>query len=323
MKSAGSFQKSLTRQLDLNLLALFDAVFKAGSLTAAGERLGLSQPAVSYGLARLREAYGDPLFVRVRKGVLPTPFAEGLAATVDAALQMLHGTLDKPTFEPDRAQRAFQVVMSDAGESYFLPRLSSVLQAGAPGVSIQTLSLESDEMADGLASGKVDLAFGFLPSLDKRFHQKALFTERYVYVMHSGHEALKGPLTRQRLRTLRHVIAGAPGTPHMAAVEKVLSGPQLRAPIAMRLQSFLPIGAIVADTDMVGIVPSNLARLLGRNLKVQAADSPVALPAFHISMYWHPRTSQDPGSQWLRDVMVDLFHQPGATATRGRRAPAG
>lgn len=310
MKPAATFQKSLTRQLDLNLLELFDAIFKAGSLTAAGERLGLSQPAVSYGLARLREMYGEPLFVRVRTGVVPTPFAQGLAATVDAALQMLRGTLDKPTFVPAQSQRVFQIVMSDVGERYFLPRLAAALQASAPAVSIQTLSLDSQEMAEALVSGKVDLAVGFLPSLDKRFHQKALFVERFVYLMRSGHAALQSPLTRQRVRSLRHVVAGPPGTYHRGAVEKVLSSPQVQAPIAMRLQSFLPIGAIIQDTDLVAVIPSNMASLLGQNLPLTRVESPVAFPQFNIAMYWHPRMSQDPGSVWLRGLFVQLFADP-------------
>ena len=305
--SPESFEKSLTRQLDLNLLELFDKVYKAGSLTAAGQRLGLSQPAVSYGLARLREMYGDPLFVRVRRGVVPTAFAEGLAGTVDTALRMLRGTLEKPEFVPHEVQRVFRVVMTDVGERYFLPRLSAVLQERAPGVSVQTLSLERQEMTEGLADGTIDLAIGFLPSLDKQFHQQLLFRERFVYLMRKGHEALRGPVTLPQMRTLRHVVAGPPGTHHRVAVEKVLLSPRVRAPVALLLQNFLSIGPIVAESDLVALVPSNLADLLGRTLEVKTTRAPVEVPGFNISLYWHSRMNQDPGGVWLRGLFMQLF----------------
>lgn len=306
-KPAVPFEKSLTRQLDLNLLELFDTVYKAGSLTAAGERLGLSQPAVSYGLGRLREMYGDPLFLRVQRGVVPTAFAQGLAGTVDTALRMLRGTLNKPTFEPAVAQRVFRVVMSDIGERYFLPRLSAAMQAHSPGVSIQTLSLGSQEMAEGLAAGSIDLAIGFIPSLDKQFHQQVLFVERFVYLMRKGHEALRGPLTLRRMQQLRHIVGGPPGMHHRTVVEKVLLSPQVRAQIVLRPQNFLAIGPIVAESDLVALVPSNLAQVLTRTLEVKTARAPVEVPPFNISLYWHARMDHDPASTWLRAAFTQLF----------------
>lgn len=299
--------RPLTRQIDLNLLELFDTVFKTRNLTASGARLGLSQPAVSYGLAKLREMYGDALFVRMQRGVQPTPFAEQLAEPVAAALQIVRGTIEKTTFAPAEAQRIFRVAMTDIGERFFLPRLSQRLAAEAPGVVIETLSPRLAELSDGLASGDIDLAIGFIPGLGKQVYEQPLFHEHFVYLMRSGHPASRGTLTMNRLRNLRHVVASAPGTQHLAAVEKVLRSPRVRAHIALRVRSFLCVGPIVADTDLVSPVPSNLALLVSRGLKLKMCPPPIKFPPFDISTYWHRRFHQDPGLLWLRTMLVELF----------------
>src|SRR5882757_8653843 len=120
--------------LDLNLLELFDSVWRTRNLTASGAALGLSQPAVSRGLARLREAYDDALFVRQQRGVEPTPFAERLAEPIAAALAIVRGSIDKPSFAPETDARTFRLAMSDIGERYFMPRLSRWLAEHAPAV---------------------------------------------------------------------------------------------------------------------------------------------------------------------------------------------
>jgi DNA-binding transcriptional LysR family regulator len=149
--------RPLTRDLDLNLLELFDIVYRTGNLTATGMRLGLSQPAVSYGLAKLRKIYGDALFVRMRHGVQPTPFAVDLAGPIAAAIEMVRGTIKKVEFVPAESRRTFRLAMSDIGERYFLPRLARRLDAEAPRVLIETLSPPLAELTDGLASGEINL----------------------------------------------------------------------------------------------------------------------------------------------------------------------
>lgn len=141
-------------------------------------------------------------------------------------------------------------------------------------------------------------------------HQQRLFTEEFVYVMRAGHPALAQPLTLTTLRTLRHVVASPPGTEHLSAVEKVLTSPRVRADIALRVQSFLSIGPIVAETDLVAPVPSNLAPLLiARSLDLASCAPPIRFPRFEICSYWHARMHQDPATVWLRGVFWRLFGQ--------------
>lgn len=301
--------KPLTRQVDLNLLELFDTVYRTRNLTEAGLRLGLSQSAVSHNLGRLRQAYGDELFARLPRGVQPTPFADGLAEPVRAALDLVRETLGRAAFVPERSDRVFHLAMSDIGECLFLPRLLDELSRLAPSVVVRSASPELPALADGLASGAIDLALGYMPGLGKRCHQQALFDERFVYVGRAGHPELATSPTLEAMRRLRHVVASPPGTRHAAAVEEVLAGPRVRAPIALRVGSFLSVPPIVAGSDLVALLPSNLATVLGPRFALVSQPPCVEFPTFEVSMYWHARVHREPGHVWLRERLHQLFYR--------------
>ena len=311
--------RPLTRQLDLNLLELFDTVWRTRNLTAAGEQLGLSQPAVSHGLAKLRRAYDDALFVRLQRGVEPTPFASQIAPTVAEALRVVRDTLAKPTFEAGATQRQFRVAMTDIGERFFMPRLWPRLARDAPGVGFECLSPSLDELQQGLASGEIDLAVGFIPGLGAQVRQQGLFSERFVYLARQGHPVLGRGRAAATLMQTPHVLASPPGTQHLAAVERVLMRRDVRAPVALRVRSFLSIGPIVADTDLVSPVPNNLARLIADHLPLKLLAPPIELPAFEVRLYWHRRFDADPALGWLRALMIELFGasgKPGAAPAK-------
>lgn len=299
--------RPLNRQVDLNLLELFETVYRTRNLTAAGPLLGLTQPAVSRGLGRLREMYGDALFVRQQRGVTPTPFADALAAPVTSALQTLRSTFVRPTFDPALQARTFRVAMSDVGERIFLPRLAQYLARHAPQVVIEAVSPSQEQLHDGLASGQIDLAVGFFGTLSKQVHHRRLFRERFVYVARQAHPAVNGKLVREQLRGLPHVVGGPEGMQHAAAVEKVLSRPRVKARVALRVHSLLCVGPVVAASEVVGLVPSNLAAVVASHLPLQIVEPPVQFPGFDVTMVWHDRFHRDPGSEWLRGVFVELF----------------
>lgn len=299
--------RPLTRQLDLNLLELFDTVFKTRNLTTCGGLLGLSQPAVSHGLAKLRAMYGDALFVRVQRGVLPTPFAEGLAAPIAQALTIVRGTIERPEFIARTAKRRFRIAMSDIGERYFLPRLAGWLATEAPGVVIESVTPPHAELQAGLASGDIDLAVGFTPDLGKQFYERKLFTETFVYIARETHPDVDAALTVPQLRRLQHVLASPLGTRHAAAIDKVLTSARVRADVRLRVRNFLAVGPIVAATDLVSVVPGNLAQLLSQHLSLQILKPPVRFPGFQVSMYWHERVHREPGLEWIRASLSQLF----------------
>lgn len=297
----------VSRRLDLDLLELFETVFRTSNLTAAGEKLGLSQPAVSRGLARLREVYDDQLFVRQPRGVQPTPFAQQLVAPVAAALDIVRRTIEKPSFVPSEEHRCFNLAMSDMGEHHFMPRLIRHLSRVAPHVGAKVVSPDRAAFVAGLASGDIDLGVGYFPDLGRQVRVKRLFTERFVYIARRDHPAVHGKIGIADLKHLQHVIANPPGTQHAATVQRVLLGPRIRAPIMHELRSFLGVGPVVSESDLVSVVPLNLATLVADHLQLQIVPPPVRFPGFDVSMVWHQRFDREEGHAWLRSVFVGLF----------------
>src|SRR3954451_25227690 len=164
--------------IDLNLLRVFDAVLHERGVTPAAVRLGLTQPAVSNALARLRAVFGDPLFVRTQGGMDATPFARELAEPVRQALALLQSALAHgPGFDPASATRAFRFYMSDLGQIEFLPPLIERVQKLAPGVRLEAVALDIEDIGAALAAGTLDLAVGFLPALGPPIERRALFRD--------------------------------------------------------------------------------------------------------------------------------------------------
>src|SRR5688500_19304880 len=175
--------------IDLNLLRVFDAVLHEKGVTPAATRLGLTQPAVSNALARLRKILGDALFVRTPRGMDATPFARELAEPVRQALALLESALAHgPGFDPATATRAFRFYLSDLGQIEFLPPLVERVQRDAPGVRLEAVALEIEDIADALAAGGLDLAVGFLPGLGAPVRRQALFKDTYLCLMCADHE---------------------------------------------------------------------------------------------------------------------------------------
>lgn len=293
----------------MQLLGLFEQIYRTSNLTRAGAAMGLSQSGVSRGLSRLRALYGDDLFVRQSHGVHATPVADRLAQPLSAALAMLHATIDEPAFEAISAARVYRVAMSDIGERYFLPKLLEHLLLVAPHITVVAQSPPQTELLGALASGEIDLAMGFFPEMGKQVHLQRLFKERFVYIARLDHPTVQGQLTAAQVRRLPHVLGCPPGTRHATAVEKVLTSRAVGARVTARVNSFLAVGPIVATTNLVAAVPSNLARLVADHLRLQIIEPPVRVPGFDVTMTWHRRFHRDPSMVWLRAQLENLFRQ--------------
>ena len=293
--------------LDLNLLRAFDAVLREGSVTAAGERLGLSQPAMSNALARLRRLLDDPLFMRTPRGMRPTPFAQRLAAPVQQALDLIRtGLSQQAGFDPRTAQRSFRLQLSDVGEIVFLPPLLERLEREAPGVRIETGQLPQDEVSDALGAGEVDLAVGFLPGLSGGVVQKRLFRDRYVCLVRADHPTIGSRLTLAQFLAATHVLVSARGSAH-EIVEQTLRNKGLVRRIALRVPHFTVVPMILARTDHMVIVPEGLVGAIARFGRFKSLKPPVDIPALDVKVHWHERFDQDPGISWLRGVLVELY----------------
>lgn len=297
---------------DLELLTIFDEIYKTGNVTRAAANLGLPQSTVSVGLGRLREHFNDRLFSRTARGMLPTPRAQNAIGDVRRALQALqHALADQPLFDPAASEREFRICMTDISEIVLLPRLLNHLREVGPGIRV-AISKISPESPAALADGSIDLAVGFMPHLEANFYQQVLFDQRFVCLAATGHPRVQGALDMQALRCEAHIRVLTSGTGH-AIVDKVLGGQGVERRIALKLPSFLGVARIVAQTELLAIVPSRYAAEVAADEAVRVWPVPVELPPFQVKQHWHERYHADVSNRWLRQALAALFLDGGAS----------
>jgi DNA-binding transcriptional LysR family regulator len=293
--------------IDLNQLVLFRHLMTERRVSKVAEKLGLTQPAVSNTLAKLRRQFNDELFVRTPAGMVPTPFAEQLAGPVAQALALIHAGLNpQGSFEASREQRALTIGMTDIGEIVFLPALVERLRREAPGVALSTVRISADSLREDMESGRVDLAIGPLPQLKAGFFQRRLFEQRYVCLFRKGH-----PLDRRRLsladfRAAEHLVIVSAGTGH-AQVEERLRRQGVQRTVRLTIPHFVSVGHLLQRSDLVATVTERLAESLAAPFGLSWRPHPVDLPPVAINVFWHAKVHRSPAHQWLRGVVFELF----------------
>src|SRR5258708_810494 len=294
------------QDIDLNLLRAFDAVLQERSVTLAAARLGLTQPAVSNALARLRALFNDPLFVRTPAGMDATPFARELGEPVRQALALLESALAHgPGFDPATSTRAFRFYMSDLGQIEFLPPLIERVQKVAPGVRLEAVALDVEDIADALAAGALDLAVGFLPGLGSPVRRRQLFRDPYVCLMRADHPAIGKTLTRKKFLAASHALVSYRGGHRV--IEEALERAGLARRIALRVPHFTVVPMVLEPTDLVLVLPARVARVFERRGKLKTLPLPVPIPPADVGVHWHTRFDADPGNRWLREQLLELF----------------
>lgn len=302
-------------ELDLNLLVVFNQLLVERRVSKVADNLGISQPAVSNSLAKLRKLFGDELFLRTPKGMEPTPFADQLAESVSYALAMIHsGVNQRTSFDPGSAQRPFTIGMTDIGEIYFLPALLDRIKRDAPGVTLSTVRNAAVNLRDDLEAGKVDLAIGLLPQLKAGFFQRQLFTQSYVCLMRSGHRLDKRRLTLAEFSAAEHLVVVSAGTGH-GKVDELLQRGGIERKVRLTVPHYVSVGHILQRSDLVATVPERLADRLLEPFGLAKVPHPAKLPDVAINVFWHAKVHRSPASRWLRGVVFDLFAD--ARAARG------
>jgi len=295
------------RDLDLNLLLVFQEVFRERQISAAARRLRLTQSAVSNALARLRRATGDELFVRVAAGMQPTPYAERMAEPVAAALAHLEQALaPAQAFDPATSRRRFTVAMTDVGEVYFMPRLVELCGAAAPGVAIASVRAGSASLRAEMEAGRIDLAIAAFDDAPEALYHRRLFRQDHVCLFRAGHPLAAGPLTMKRLAGARHLVVAALESPY-DAINTALQKAGILAAASFSVPHFSAAPYIVGTTDLVVTVPRKLAERVAAPFGLAYAASPLPLAALQTNVFWHRRYNQDEGNRWLRTLVVEAF----------------
>ncbi len=297
--------------LDMNLLRVLDTLMQERKVAPAAARLGLSQPAVSNALGRLRVALGDELLTRSAQGMQPTAYALAVHATLAPALAAIDGALKtKQTFSPASSVWSARLAMTDIGEIVFLPPLLQHLRSAAPGLTLSTVRDAPGGLNAAMAEGAVDLALGWLPDVPQGFYQRRLFTQRYVCLMRAGHPLAKGKLTLARFQSAEHVAIHAEGTGHAKANAKLQSldkPASVQRKVAVQVPSFLSVPYLLASSDLIATVPERLALEACGPFGLVALAHPVAMPEFQVKLFWHRRVHQDAANQWLREWLAGAF----------------
>jgi DNA-binding transcriptional LysR family regulator len=295
-------------RLDLNLLLVFHHLLREKRVSAVAAVLGMSQPAVSSALGRLRASLGDELFLRTQRGMAPTPYALQLADPVAAALDGLQQALNvRASFEPASSERSFTLAMTDVGEMYFLPVLMDALAQVAPGVTLNVVAVTSASLRDDMASGRTDLALGLLPQLQAGFFQQALFRQPYACLMREGHPlAAKHILTLPDFAAASHVRVIAAGTGH-GRVDEALERQGLQRRIRLTVPHYVALGDVLGHCDLIATVPERFAQRVTGPFNLTTRPLPLAVEGSVIHQFWHARLHKDPGHQWLRGQVSQLF----------------
>ncbi len=303
--------RNYNQTFDTNLVRAFLAIWDTGSLTVASERLGLTQPALSHALKRLRERFDDPLFVRAPQGMSPTPKAAQLHEPFSNAFALIHEAVEQSRrFVPGTSTRRFRIAMSDVSEVYFLPRLLSWLLHVAPAVTIESVPLRAGHIARDMKAGEIDLAIGHIPELEDECASTTLFNDRLVCLVRRDHPMAGRTLTAEELASLRQIDVGATAPSH-AVLEAPLARLNLKRNFVLRIRHLLAAPQLVRDADLATIFPESLALQVNRSGEFSILPLGIDLPELEVKLHVHKRQARDKALAWLAQGLRELTCKPG------------
>ncbi|KLN54470.1 LysR family transcriptional regulator [Variovorax paradoxus] len=299
--------------IDLNLFLVFQAIYATRSVTLAGDRLGMTQSAVSNALKRMRERFNDALFVRSADGMVPTPVAERLIAPIEEGIACLVQAVDQGrTFEPETSSRTFRIAVNDIGQLVMVPELLSVARGIAPGVRFETVDASMAEARQRMLHGQIDIALGSWEPMGPSFYQQRLFDETFVVLMSKA-----SPLgTRERIElddylAAEHVAYRPQGTTD-SQLQQTLdrAGALDRRRVVLTAAHSLGLTSIVATSGLLLTAPARLAKaMVASRADLHSVEAPFEVRPFEIRQQWHERFHQDSGNRWLRELIFGLFHE--------------
>jgi DNA-binding transcriptional LysR family regulator len=295
--------------IDLNLVRVFVAIYQTGSVSAAAERLHITQPSVSYALARLRDLLGEPLFTRHRDGMAPTFFATQLYDKFRHALSDIETAIESArNFDPATSTRRFRLALTDMGELYFLARIVDILREKAPWVELDVVMLDLAQLDEWLSGGKVDAAIcgrGYAPM---RSAGEVLFVERFVCLASLDHPRLgSGALSLKAYLAERHIEVTPSTGRHL--VEDKMREMALDRRIGLRLPHISVLPEIVAGSDLLATLPSRLARSFAKRGRLQVLDLPFRSPEVEVTLRWHEGGGDFAARSWLCAMLRETFKE--------------
>lgn len=315
------------KDIDLNLLVVFQEVFQERQISAVAKKLGLSQPAVSNALARLRKSFGDELFVRTAQGMQPTPLAQQLADPVSSALASISRALNqREVFDAANSKRRFTIAMTDVGEVYFMPVLVELCRRLAPHIELATVRANSVDLKTEMETGRVDLAIGAFDSMSGALYQRRLFKQSYVCMFRRAHPLAQrlgaataaakeagaatdnsgNSLSLKDFLAAQHLIVSSMESPY-DKINHSLHKAGIHLGAHFTVPHFVAVPYIISSADLLVTVPQKLAESAAQPFNLQFVAPPLRLPSLQTNIFWHRRFQQDDANQWLRGLIAGQF----------------
>ncbi len=289
-------------RIDLNLFAVFDAIYTAGSLTKAADVLCITQPAVSNSLARLRDMLNDPLFVRTGHSMTPTPVAQNIIVPAREALELLRKSVQQShVFEPAISAKSFNFASRDLLEVSIMPRLMSRLQSLAPNITLTNYEIAKGQVVSSMASGNLDFYADASTFTDIHLKKQLIATDRFVAMARKNHPHIKNELTLDNFLTLGHINVSnrkSGAGPIDVALDKLGKKRQ----IVMRGQHFLTVPSALAKTDLIACIPYHLAK----HYDLAMYEIPFDIPPIEYFLYWHVSADHDSAHRWMREQIAEV-----------------
>ncbi|MGC0988870.1 LysR substrate-binding domain-containing protein [Pantoea agglomerans] len=290
---------------DLNLLPVLLVMMEERNVTRAAERLGITQPALSNALNRLRETLNDPLFIRERYGMRPTPKAEQLAQVVGAALSSIDKViLGQQDFDPLNATRLFTVAPNSYVEFIMMPAIVARLRSCAPGIRLRLTPFGNDVTETGVISGNTDMVLGRIVEPPDNLVVQQLMNEGLACVIRADHPLVGENLSAEQYEQLKHVNVLPPGRMR-AGLYQALEQRGLRRQVAVSVTHFLAVPEMIAVTDYCATLPRLICQHLSRDQRLRIIPAPVDLGTFPVEMGWHARYRDDPAHRWFRTLIAE------------------
>lgn len=291
------------RTLDFNLLKALDALLDECNVTRAAARLGVTQPAMSGMLTRLRDTFDDPLFVRAQRGIVPTSRALELAQPVRQVMQGIAALVQPAHFDPASASLTFTLAATDyALHTIAVPFLAALKQR-APHIRVSLVAVAHQGVQGLLEQGKIDLALLTPESTPQDLHARTLFREHYVCVLREGHPAVQSSLTLEQFCQLDHALVSWDGDAFQGVTDKALARLGKQRRVTLSVQNFLVLPEILRASEMIAVVPSRLvANLPG----LVVLPPPLEIAGFTKTAAWHERTHHDIAQRWLRELLFEI-----------------
>jgi len=293
------------RSIDLNLLAVFDALFDARSVTRAADRLSLTQPTVSGMLRRLRHMFSDPLFVRTAHGILPTPRAQALSGPIKELLANAQQLVKAEAFNPASADGTVRLCGSDYLQHAVITPLIKELRRRAPKLKVQVSPRPASGVTDLMARGEVDLCFSLPEVTDPDLPAQLLYRDRYVCVGRKAHALKSRRLTTKQLCDLDHLLVDPTGRSLWGPVDTALAAIGYRRRVVAAVPSFHVLFELLDSDDFIAFVPERLLRRRGSNIRMFATT--LNIPPLEVLASWHPRASGDARHKWLRETLARVL----------------